>query len=892
MRNATVRFPDEVQGFLRDTIATAGGNEVFFLARLAWAEDSSALHATVEEVEVFARGNRTSVPAIIHAAEGWDVAIHNHPTGHLEPSDADYAVAHELAKMSVGFSIISNDAQRHYLVVSPFRERASEEDVDPEEVREVFSRDGPLSSALDGFESREGQVDMALEVTRAFNENRVLAAEAGTGVGKSFAYLVPAILWSVKNRKRVVVSTRTINLQEQLHSKDLPFLAKVLPVQFGFALIKGRNNYACRRKVGEVAADLRQQETVEDQQREQLRSLVEWVNATSDGSRTDLAWVPSPEVWEKVMSETDKSLKVNCQHYSECFYYEAKRQASKAHVLIANHHLFFADLAVRRQTGNYDANLVLPAYKRVIFDEAHHLEDVASEFFGTRFSRTGLRTRLGRLVAATDSRRGVIPTLVRRLRVYKDEVAASAIERTFVDSVNEVRERIEDLFREIEDGLRAAEARLPAPASRYGRRAAPLASPAVEGSGLPVAGERPEPARFERRLRYTEEDENEPFWDIVSAKLEAVQAELARLVKVNDRALQSLATSRLTAEQIESQKLELESFGSRLQGLLGSIDHFRGFNDATQVRWISSREGRAGRDASLDFASSPIRVAGDLKTAVFDPMSTVVLTSATLSVGESVEFLGDRLGLSQLGSERFDFRQLASPFDFRRQVLTLVPTDFPLPESPDYARQIPEAVFRLLCATRGRAFVLFTSYHLLRKTYSSIEGRLTALGLRPMAQGEAERSKLLERFRDGTGNILFATDSFWEGVDVKGKALESVIITRLPFRVPTEPIQEARMEELEGRGLNPFSSFTVPQAVLKFKQGFGRLIRSRSDRGIVAILDRRIVTKGYGRVFLSSLPDTTLVKAPLDDVVGKVEEFFATQDVVGETIDSQLPGPP
>jgi ATP-dependent DNA helicase DinG len=421
-----------------------------------------------------------------------------------------------------------------------------------------------------------------------------------------------------------------------------------------------------------------------------------------------------------------------------------------------------------------------------------------------------------------------------------------------------------------------------------------------------MAGEQPAFDRAERRLRYTEEDRTKCFWDTVSARLEAVQRELARLVKVNDRALQSLETSRLTEEQIASQALELRSFGARLQGLLGSIDHFRGFKDETQVRWISSRPGRAGRDASLEFASTPIRVAEDLRTSVFDPMSTVVLTSATLSVGGSIDFLGDRLGLSQLGSDRFDFRQLASPFDYRRQVLTFVPTDFPLPESPDYTREIPEAVFRLLCATRGRAFVLFTSFHLLNKTYARIGGRLTALGLRPMAQGEAERSELLDRFRNGTGNVLFGTDSFWEGVDVKGKALESVIITRLPFRVPTEPLQEARMKELEERGLNAFSSFTVPQAVLKFKQGFGRLIRSRSDRGVVAILDRRVVTKPYGRVFLNSLPDTTLVKAPLDEIVGKVERFFATEDAVeGEVVgdgtlgqgtssspDSPLPGQP
>ncbi len=858
-----LRFPEPIQAFLRKTIDSTGGREVFFMARVAWARGrgrGSRSVATVDEVDVLARGNQVSVPAIIARAEYWDLAIHNHPSGVLEPSNADNEVAAALGNRSVGFTIISNDARKSYVVTPPVVNREPQP-VGLDEVRAIFAPEGLLSRKLDGFESREGQLAMATEVAAALNGDRVVAAEAGTGVGKSFAYLVPAILWALKNRERVVVSTGTIQLQEQLVGKDLPFLARVLPDKFRFALIKGRNNYACRRKLDELKENLEVKDWVEqwesrDTQVEGLKDLVEWGGSTDDGSRADLSWVPSADTWEQAMSETDKSLKVNCKHYAECFYYRARRQASKAAILVVNHHLFFADLALRRQIDDYYGDAVLPAYKRVIFDEAHHLEDVASEYLGVRVSPLGLRLRLSRMCSPRDAAKGTLRHLARSLRGQGDRVAAAAVENALVTPIHEALQRIETSVEYMR--MRLSESDVPAGETREAADAAPV------------------------KVRYRGPSERREFWSEVSQQLQNIQKDLGIVLQANDRAVQSLEAARINGDSRRSLLLELTSFGTRLQGVMTELKSFLDFEDRKLVRWVEAKPGRGiASGLNLTFGAAPVRVGSELKECVYDPIKTVVLTSATLSVAGRIDFFADRLGLDTVDGDRFSFGNHASPFDFRRQVLTLIPTDLPRPDSHGFEAAVPEAVFELVKASRGRAFVLFTSYELLRKTYQRLAPRLRELSLFPMAQGDVARSTLLERFKSSLNGVLFGTDSFWEGVDVKGRALECVVITRLPFRVPTEPIQEARVEDLQDRGIHPFMNFTLPQAVLKFKQGFGRLIRSKDDRGVVAVLDQRILTKSYGRAFLSSLPETRLVRGDCRALARQVEELLRQGETRG-----------
>lgn len=845
MKQVELDIPSPAAGFLREAISQAGGNEVYFLGRVSWNEEQTV--ATLGEVEVFARGNSVSAPAIIAGAEDWDLAIHNHPGGDLQPSDADLSVAAELGNREVGFAIIDNEACRNYLVVKPFI-RQELQPVDLEEVRAVLAPGGLLSTHLDGFESRPGQVEMALDVARSLNENSVVVAEAGTGIGKSFAYLVPCILWAVKNRQRVVVSTGTINLQEQLVEKDLPFLAGILPVDFEFALIKGRQNYACKRRIMEAPEQFELlPEEAEDQ--EMLRDIIEWSRTTSDGSLADLAWKPPSRVWEAVRSETDKSLKVNCEFYQECFYYQARRKAARSQLVIVNHHLFFADLAIRRQTGDYQFDLILPGYSRAVFDEAHHLEDVASKHLGTSFSRAGIGRRLGRM-RSKRKERGILVLLARKLRSNNDPVAAESIERGYGAQLRTIAESIDDQFGDLEEML----------ATRW-------LSLEQAPAGAPAAGS--------RTLRYKPDPETWEIWNSIRDALIGIRGDLETVCRLNDKACEAVENSTVSEDVKRSILLELGGFGNRMADYLAAFSSFNSLDDDTQVRWLEYRAAEGGRKgAKLGFSVAPITVAEALRDALFEALETVVLTSATLSVAGKPDFLGERLGFLDLPPERFNFKRAESPFDFKRQTLMVVPTDLPAPNQPGYEERLPSVLLDLLRASGGKAFVLFTSYALLGRMHKQLEKPLVEMGCNPMAQGQAQRSELLKRFSLSDSGVLFGTDSFWEGVDVRGRALEHVIITRLPFRVPTEPLQEARLEDLEARGINAFSNYTIPQAVLRFKQGFGRLVRSKTDRGVVSVLDQRILTRRYGKVFLEALPEVDCFASSAGAVVERVEEFF------------------
>ncbi len=862
-----IRFPETARSFLRRVIAEAGGREVFFRARVEWTDEQSAsATAVVRDVEVAARGTDSAAPAIVRGSEEWDLAIHNHPSGVLAPSDADVAVAAELGNLGVGFVIVANDGNAHHVVVPPIR-RKERRLLDLDEVRAIFGAEGIFAESLPDYEARAGQAELAVEVARALNEDRVVAEEAGTGVGKSFAYLVPSILWATQNGERVVVSTGTIQLQEQLVAKDLPFLRRVLPIEFRYSLIKGRTNYACRRKAAEVKTQLGDGDWVaaleSPESTEQLRKLLDWIEVTQDGSRSDLAWTPPFDVWEQVMSETDKTLRAKCDHYESCFYYAARRAASAANVIVANHHLYFADLSVRMELGEQAFDPVLPSYARVIFDEAHHLEDVAAEYFGVRVSPGGIRRRLVRMCSPDRADRGALRRVGATLRKAGDATAAHALEESLATAIGEAVRRIDIAIDDLRD--------------RVEERVAP-GRPRDREESRAVADAASSQSTHDETIRYRGHPNDEAFWRSCRNSLGAMRRAIAAVIASTGTAIEALKRARVPETKRDALALEFTSFASRLDGVASAIDQFSEFDDRKRVRWLTARPDRRRSEFGallFEFAAAPVRVAEDLRRSVFEAFGSVVLTSATLAVAGRPDFFASRLGLDGIESDRFRFREFGSPFDFERQALVVVPSDLPPPDAPQYPAAVPDAVLELARASGGRAFVLFTSYALLRRCYDAIADRLRAEELVPLRQGDMPRSALLEAFRASGAGVLFGTDSFWEGVDVRGRALECVIITRLPFRVPTEPLQEARVEELEARGEHPFSNFTLPQAVLKFKQGFGRLIRSTTDRGVVAILDRRIMTKPYGRTFVRSLPPVRLIEDTTAGVAARVRAFFA-----------------
>ena len=829
-------FSEQAILAMRAAIEDAGGNEVFFLGRT----DENRI---VAEVEPLARGNRDAVAAIMIATSFGDVVIHNHPSGNLTPSQADIEIASLLGNQGIGFSIVDNAVSRCYQAVAPFARKELERLSFPE-IERMFAPAGVFAANLPGYEFREEQLRMAFAVTEAFNDNRVAVIEAGTGTGKSLAYLVPAVLWAIRNKERVVVSTNTINLQEQLTRKDLPFLREHGGLGFRAVLVKGRANYLCLRKLEGVKSEPTL--FADDPAAGELEAIIAWSAQTAEGCKGDLSFIPKPEVWEEVACEADQCGRVKCPFYTRCFFYTARRQAASADLLVVNHSLLMADVALRRETG-HGSTAILPPFERLIFDEGHHLEDVATGHLSSQVSRQGLLKLFGRLQNPRKPQRGLLPQLSSQL-------------------AREIPETFDDLYRELAEILEGK--LLP-------RRLAlaDAATRAMDAIGLALLTHlKGESESGEKKLRVTPALHNSKLWQEVDDEARELATEINGYVREMKEFLKGCGRlPERTQEKLSGNLIDLKGIAGRLEAC--AADHLAFIaRDDEVCRWFEVKKGTKGMTVRL--SSSPLEVAESLKATVLDSFRTVVVTSATLAVGESFDFLKRRTGIGLINRERVTELLLASPFDYEHQAFVGIPSDLPEPVARGFGEALEVALNRALAISEGHAFVLFTSYDLLARLFGRMAETMKRRGLTPLRQGEVNRHHLLSRFRREKNAVLFGTDSFWEGVDVQGKALELVAITRLPFRVPTEPILEARAEHIADSGGDPFMEYTVPQAVIKFKQGFGRLIRSREDRGAVLILDSRVLTKNYGRFFLRSLPPVKLVSGPSGEVFGEMERFF------------------
>lgn len=822
--------PEAIQGIRRE-IARAGGREVCFLATV---DEDRVVH----EPRAVARGSFAAVLVAAKDAAVGGVMLHNHPSGDLEPSEADMRVSAQLYEQGLGTAIVDNEAGRMYVVVEPPAPRLRVT-LEAEELERVLSPGGALAGRHDAYEDRPGQREMLREVVGRFNEGGVAILEAGTGTGKSLAYLVPAALWARTNGERTVVSTNTINLQEQLARKDLP-LVRQLVGDVRWTLVKGRGNYVSIRRA--LLAAESQTSLFEDDRSDEMARLLEWMGTTDDGSLSDLPFSPAEDTWEEVRSDPDICLRSKCPHFQECFYQQSRRRAAGAELLIVNHHLLFTDLAVRRATQNYTQSAVLPAYKHVILDEAHNVEDAATSHLGVEVTRRGLFRTLSRL----DRRgRGILTAVHEGLGGTQEGP--------------ELRARVENR-------IRPALSRALASMEGLVERMEPLA-PADDGAVRLGPSGIGEPAAAT--------DVHEALAGTLAA-FGTLERELAEL-----RA--RLELSEELAERLEGRILDLRSVERRLaaadQGL--RLVLAPGDEASAYVRWLDSR-GR-GRQANLVLGAAPIQLGEVLRESLFSQVESAVLTSATLSTRRRFDFLRGRLGLApealERAEEKLEVREriIMSPFDFESNTLLCVPTDFPAPERGDPAFQVATArvVTELAEMSGGGIFVLFTSHSALRQVAGLLRDAGADLSWPIYVQGEGDRFRLLEGFVEAGHGILLGTSSFWEGVDVPGDPLRGLVIQKLPFRVPTEPITAARMEAIEAAGGDPFQDFMLPQAAIRLKQGFGRLIRSRTDRGAVVLLDDRIVTKRYGRYLRDSLPDTPLVKGAWNDVRRRLEAFYS-----------------
>jgi ATP-dependent DNA helicase DinG len=791
-------------GVIRHEVERARGNEVCFVAEVA---ENGAVRAP----RAVARGHKSAVLAAVRDAEWGTLVVHNHPSGELEPSDADLGVASELYGRGIGLAICDNEARELYVVVDPPRAKALEP-LELERVRAALAPGGAVSRAHRAYEDRATQRDMAASVAEGYNSGGVLLAEAGTGTGKSIAYLIPAVRWAVQNRERTVVSTNTINLQEQLVTKDLPFLRRALDEPFRYALVKGRRNYISIRRA-RLALDTGLS-LLDGAQARELEALEQWLDATEEGSLQDLPFEPSAEVWDEVESDSDVCIRARCPHFEECFYQQARRNAAGADVLVVNHHLLFSDL-----------------------DEAHNLEEAATSHLGGSVSRRGLLRMLSRL----DRRgKGVLRAVEERLRMLGDGrirvECLGRIEREVRPDVANAKQRAGELFSRLEAALK--------------------------GSSDGV-------------LRLTEGFSREQGWEtaVVPAQ-EDLLIVLDRLARGLDGIREAVLTDRQATERLEDQLVEVSALAGRVRA---QADGLRtalvpGDDEVTMVRWLERRGGGRTQEPNIVACAAPIELGQVLREALWEPVDTAVLTSATLRTREGFDFLAARLGLDR--EVRVREEAYPSPFDFETQTVVAVPTDVPgLGRAHDDATA--SAVADLAACSDGGIFALFTSYRSLRSVAATLRERGVDGAWPLFVQGESPRAVLIRRFAESGRGILLGVASFWEGVDVPGHPLRGLVIAKLPFRVPSEPLTAARMEALEAAGGNGFFQYMLPHAALRLKQGFGRLIRSTTDRGAVVLLDRRVLEKSYGRYFIESLPPSPVHTGPWSDLRHGLEQFYA-----------------
>ncbi len=845
-QDSSLRITENAQEQLRAAIAEHGGVEVFFVGHV----NSEKM---VDEVQACAFGNQDAVPVIERAAEPGMVIIHNHPGGDLTPSPADINVSSLMGNKSVGSYIIDNQAQSVRVIVPPIAvaERMA---LDIRRIEALLHKDGPLARAMTQFEIRPQQSEMLRIVSDSFNNDGLAIIEAATGVGKSLAYLLPAVHWAVGNGEKVVISTNTINLQEQLIGKDIPFLQRNLGLEFKAEIMKGQSNYLCLRK----SDYLRTHPDFFDDERMQseISELLKWSQSTQSGARDDLSFVPDQETWERVGMDGDDCTGRNCSQYSSCFYFKMKQKVSSADLIVANHHLVMADLAVREETGNFGGSAVLPAYQRVIFDEAHHVEDIATHYFGIRITRRDLSRMLNRLVHRERSNTGLLPFLMNQVAVasYKGSVSEyEPLRRLVQEELIPLRHSVADALRQLMD---------------------------VCAQGVPhLLGEKLKP-REEMRMRITPIIEESAFWNetlrlainrvtdqlvALSRGLNQLNGRLEKLPADIQKEMQDpMATCRALANKLNNRATAFRNFYTLGEG---------------QCRWIEVYRRKEKSEAVVRLNSLPLQIQDKLNHVVFGKAKTVVMTSATLTVDKDFRYFQDQIGLNQEYAvsdmlERLETLLLDTPFDYKKQVMVGVPRDFPPPNSPDFNQMACDFLLHALEASNGSAFLLFTSYRQLNDFYDRLEPQLRKMSFNCLKQGTENRSVLLEQFKKDRTSILFATASFWEGVDVPGDALRMLVLVKLPFRVPTDPLVEARTEMLEALGHDAFREYSLPQAVIRFKQGFGRLIRNRTDYGAVLILDNRVINKFYGKVFLNSLPPADLCCEKAVDLIPKLKSFF------------------
>ena len=826
MQDTTRYLTEEVIAELTREIAENGGAELF--AVLTRDHQDQRFNA----VRVLCRGTQSEVPALVSRTKPGDMTLHNHPSGVLQPSPQDMHMATLFGEEGVGSMIVNNMVRHCIVVVEPDIE-AKPVNVNEQTVLDIFQEGGALSRQLEQYEPREGQAKMAAAVTDALNNNKILAVEAGTGTGKSLAYLAPSLLWTKHNKGRITIATKTIALQEQLVYKDIPLARSVVEDAPQASLVKGRNNYVCLRKLNDLKTNqLSLFSDDENDLKRELQDLQAWVENSGSGDRADLPFVPSHDAWDMIRSDADMCLGAKCPFFQRAPFYESRRRAAQSKILVVNQALLFSDLALRSASGNYKASAVIPPYEHVILDEAHGIEDIATDHFGNKISSLGLRLTLGKFFSKSRGAKGLLHRLFQASVDHEQLDLMKALEEKLIPAFRYLQDQVIDqlymLSRVLHETLNYDQKK---------QMVIWLKEAMLESGRLNEA-----------------KDE--------AKKLFTLMHELVLVI----RQIREIAGAQSPdfEEKMTGLFIELDARLSRFQDTMTALKQFAIRPGENQIPWLELKKGRQFDE--FEYRVSPLNVAPLLREALFKPFKSVIMTSATLDIDDRFAFLSERNGLQGWQERAWSFISFKSSFDYSRQaklLLARLPSD---PNQASFVKDLCELIMRVATAGYpGGLLVLFTSYSMLYSAARLLEQPMARQRIDLLVQGRAARSRLIQRMKQTRG-VLLGTDSFWEGVDLPGDALTKVIITKLPFRQLGDPVFEARCTAMDAAGRSSFKEYSLPLALLKFKQGAGRLIRHRKDRGVLIVADNRIAAKFYGKRFLKLIDTYPLWEVGVDQV--------------------------
>ncbi|WP_338989779.1 ATP-dependent DNA helicase [Fusobacterium animalis] len=757
-----------------------------------------------------------------------EVVIRTTKPNQLYPSDMELELSEELyTRRNIAYCLLSSDLDDFYFVQDI--DRIFLEEID---IENYFAKDGILAKEIKGFEYREEQEEMAQYIQDAINEDRKIIVEAGTGTGKTLAYLIPSIKWAVTNKKKVIIATNTINLQEQLLLKDIPLAKSIIKDEFSYVLVKGRNNYVCKRLFNELALgksiDI---ETFSMEAREQIEYILKWGNKTKTGDKAELTFEVYPDVWELVQSTTELCLGKKCPYRKECFYMKTRMEKMEADILISNHHVFFADLNVRAETDFDSEYLILPRYDMVIFDEAHNVESVARSYFSVEVSKISFTRLLNRIYQKKNKRKKEKSALIR----VEDTIDEKDLEdgQQYIYLLNTLKEEI-SILQNIGD--------------EYFDEIRKIYETNTE-------------APIKKSLNNFEMTKSR-FLENLREKKDIFQSKLADFLNL-------MMSFNNVIDEEKDKNPEVINFNNHLKMFKAYIDSFKfinSFEDDNYIYWLDINSKRT----NVILTATPLNIAQKLSTVLFDNLDRLVFASATIVVNGNFDYFKKSLGLDE---EDCIEAIIKSPFDYDEQMSVYIPSDIQDSENINaFVSDASKFILNILLKTNGKAFILFTSYTMLNQIYYSISKKLKDKGFEVFLHGDKPRSQIIKEFKEAENPILFGTTSFWEGVDVQGENLSNVIITKLPFLVPTDPVVSAISKKIEEDGGNSFMDFQLPEAIIKFKQGVGRLIRKKTDSGNIFILDNRILKKRYGSLFINALPSQKNIKIlEKDDIIEEIE---------------------